>query len=88
MDKEYRNGLNELFRAKKVLDYYTYTAQGNGQGERMSRLSQMSYENGEIGYVEYIQNQQTALDVQLRYADAINDYNQAIIMLNYIKGNK
>lgn len=86
MDKEYRDGLNELFRAKKVLDYYT--TQGNGQGERMSRLSQMSYGNGEIGYVEYIQNQQTALDVQLRYADAINDYNQAIIMLNYIKGNK
>ena len=52
MDKEYRDGLNKLFRAKKVLDYYT--AQGNGQGERMSRLSQMSYENGEIGYVEYI----------------------------------
>ncbi len=86
IDKEYRDGLNELFRAKKVLDYYT--AQGNGQGERISRLSQMSYENGEIGYVEYIQNQQTALDVQLRYANAINDYNQAIIMLNYIKGNK
>ena len=86
MDKEYRDGLNELFRAQKVLDYYT--AQGNGQGERMGRLSQVSYENGEIGYVEYIQNQQTALDVQLRYADAVNDYNQAIIMLNYIKGNK
>ena len=86
MDKEYRDGLNELFRAQKVLDYYT--AQGNGQGERMGRLSQVSYENGEIGYVEYIQNQQTALDVQLRYADAINDYNQAIITLNYIKENK
>jgi putative outer membrane efflux protein len=86
MDKEYRDGLNELFRAQKVLDYYT--AQGNGQGERMSHLSQVSYENGEIGYVEYIQNQQTALDVQLRYADAVNDYNQAIIMLNYTKGNK
>ena len=54
----------------------------------MSRLSQKSYENGEIEYVEYIQNQQTALDVQLRYADAINDYNQAIITLNYIKENK
>jgi Outer membrane protein len=86
IDREYRDGLNEFLRAQKVLEYYT--AQGNGQGERMSRLSQVSYENGEIGYVEYIQNQQTALNVQLRYADAVNDYNQAIIMLNYIKGNK
>lgn len=86
LDKEYRDGLNELSRAQKVLDYYT--AQGNGQAERMSRLSQVAYENGEIGYVEYIQNQQTALDVQLRYADAVNDYNQAIIMLNYLRGNK
>lgn len=86
MNKEYHDGLNELFRAQKVLDYYI--ALGNGQAERMSRLSQASYENGEIGYVEYIQNQQTVLDVQLRYADAVNDYNQAIITLNYIKGNK
>ena len=63
MNKEYHDGLNELFRAQKVLDYYI--ALGNGQAERMSRLSQASYENGEIGYVEYIQNQQTVLDVQL-----------------------
>ena len=86
MNKQYRNYLNEFLRAQRVLDYYT--KQGNTQAERMNYLSQVSYENGEIDYVEYVQNQKTALDVQLQYADAVNDYNQAVIMLNYIKGDK
>ena len=86
MNMVYRNALTEFQRAQKVLDYYT--RQGNAQGEKMARLSQISYENGEIGYVEYIQNLQTALDVQLRFADAVNDYNQAIINLKFIKGEE
>jgi cobalt-zinc-cadmium resistance protein CzcA len=86
MNMAYRNALTEIQRAQKVLDYYT--RKGNAQGEKMARLSQISYENGEIGYVEYIQNLQTALDVQLRFADAVNDYNQAVINLNFIKGEE
>lgn len=86
MNMAYNNALTEFQRAQKVLDYYT--RKGNAQGEKMARLSQISYENGEIGYVEYIQNLQTALDVQLRFADAVNDYNQAIINLKFIKGEE
>ena len=86
MDTEYRDCFNELLRAQEALNYFN--VQGNRQAERMSQLSQISYENGEIGYVEYVQNQKTALDVQLQYAGAINDFNQAVIKMNYIKGNK
>ena len=46
------------------------------------------YEKGEIDYVEYIQNLKTAVEIHLLYANAINDYNQTIIMLNYLQGNK
>ena len=77
---------NELCRARRVLDYYT--RQGLAQATEMARLSQVSYEAGEIGYVEYIQNQKASIDVQLQYTAALDDYNQAVIMLNYLNGNK
>ena len=86
MESQYQEAENELKRARQVLDYYK--RQGVTEAAAMARLSQVEYDNGEIGYVEYIQNQQTALDIQLKYAGAINDYNQAILMLNYLKGNK
>ena len=81
-----RDATNEYMRAKQVLDYYE--RQGNAEAALMAKLSQINYENGEMGYVEYIQNQTSALDVQLRYIDAVNDYNQAIININYLNGNK
>ena len=81
-----RDAANEYMRAKQVLDYYE--KQGNAEATLMAKLSQTNYENGEMGYVEYIQNQTSVLDVQLRYIDAVNDYNQAIININYLNGNK
>lgn len=86
IEKEYQTYLNEYAKAKKSLDYYTQ--QGTRQADEMTRISQLSYEKGEINYVEYIQNLKSAVDIHLQYANAINNYNQAIIMLNYIQGNK
>lgn len=86
LGKEQADWHNEWQRARRVLQYYT--GQGLAQATEMARLSQVSYEGGEIGYVEYIQNQKTCLDVQLQYTAALDDYNQAVIMLNYLNGNK
>lgn len=86
IEKEYQTYLNEYAKAKKSLDYYTQ--QGTRQADEITRISQLSYEKGEINYVEYIQNLKSAVDIHLQYANAINNYNQAIIMLNYIQGNK
>ena len=65
MESQYQEAENELKRARQVLDYYK--RQGVTEAAAMARLSQVEYDNGEIGYVEYIQNQQTALDIQLKY---------------------
>lgn len=84
--KEYQTGLNEFAKAQKSLDYYS--GKGIQQADEISRISQLSYEKGEINYVEYIQNLKSAMDIHLQYATAINEYNQSIIMLNYLQGNK
>lgn len=86
MQKSYQSGVNDYLKAKKTLDYYSL--KGNKQAENITRISQISYEKGEIGYIEYIQNLKTSVEIHLQYASAINDYNQAIIVLNYLQGNK
>ncbi len=82
--KEYEACLENYLRAKKNLDYYT--GRGLAGADDMARISELSYVNGEIGYVEYMQNLSSAADVRLRHADAVNEYNKAVIMLNYLQG--
>lgn len=84
--KEYQTYLNEYYQAKDNLTYYTFG--GNKQAEEIARISQVSYENGEIDYIEYIQNLETSVGIYLQYTNALNDYNQTIITLNYLQGNK
>ena len=77
---------NEYLKAKESLTYYE-TA-GVTQANDMVRVANASYRIGEIGYMEYIQNLQTAIGIKLQYAEAVNRFNQSIILLNYLKGNQ
>jgi cobalt-zinc-cadmium resistance protein CzcA len=86
LDREYRIALNEYAKAKIALDYYQ--AQGSRQADEIGRMSQLSYEKGEIGYIEYIQNLKTVAELHLQLADAVNSYNQSIVTINYLQGNK
>jgi cobalt-zinc-cadmium resistance protein CzcA len=54
----------------------------------MERISKVSYENGSIGYVELMQNMQSAVDVWKDYADVVRRYNKTIVELKYLKGDK
>lgn len=85
MNSLYHKAYEEYEKAKVSLEYYR--TGGAAQADKIERISQMAYENGEIGYVEYVQNLQTALDIHNQYATAINNYNQTVIKLKYIKGN-
>jgi cobalt-zinc-cadmium resistance protein CzcA len=86
LQKEYQTCLNEYYKAKASLDYYT--EKGNRQADEIKRLSELSYEKGEIGYIEYIRNLETAVEIRIRYAVAVNTYNQTVILLNFLQGNK
>ncbi len=85
MQSQWREAYDEYQRAKQALEYYQ--GEGNSQASELRRIAQVTYENAEISYVEYIQNLISALDEQLRYCDALNDYNISIINLNYLNAN-
>lgn len=47
-------------------------------------MSIESYGNGEINYVELMENLQTATEMRLQYADAVGEYNLLAIELEYM----
>ena len=52
----------------------------------MARIAQVSYENGDIGYVEYIQSLLESVNTRLKYAETVREYNIAVINLrNMVK---
>lgn len=82
--KEYRAALSAYNTAYRNLNYYRNEA--IGQADEIERLAKVSYELGEIEYVEMIENVQSAIDIRLRYADAVKEYNLSVIKLNYLQG--
>jgi cobalt-zinc-cadmium resistance protein CzcA len=75
----------EYVSAKQSLNYYETT--GLEQTETLQKMAQTAYNQGEIGYLEYIQNLQTAIAVQMQYLTALNAYNQAVIMMKYLSSH-
>lgn len=84
LSSQYASAVNEWRKAQATIGYYT--ADALHQAQEMERISRVAYENGSIGYMELMQNIETATDMRLGYADAVNDYNQAVVQLRYLEG--
>lgn len=67
---------------EEKLEYYRNTALP--QADEIKRVALVSYEYGDIDYLEYIANLETAYEVYCEYADCLNDYNTTVNTLNYL----
>lgn len=79
-----RAALAGVATERRILDYYA--TEGQQRAAQIERISETAYENGEIGYLEYVENLQTAFDIHNKWAEAVDKYNQALINLKYIEG--
>ena len=88
MEAETRYGklLTELDKATATLNYYTTKALP--QADEIKRLAEISYEYGEIDYMEYLGNIETYFSIRKDYLDAVNEYNQTIITINSLNPYK
>ncbi len=84
LNGKYRSALSDYHNAKENLRQLQL--RGSEWARRLTSISTLAYEQGEIGYVEYIQNLNTSLGIQLEQANAINSYNQSVINLKYLQG--
>jgi len=78
----YEQQLKQLDTYTAMLQYYTDTALPNAN--TISGNATKAYQNGDISYVEYVQGLETSLAIRINYINAINNYNQAAINLQYL----
>ena len=83
-ERDYRMAVNRLNTTLKRLLYYE--SNNDAQAEKISRLSAMEYENGEITYQEYVSAIQETMGVLMKHADVVNEYNQAVIKMQGLTG--
>ncbi len=68
-----------------VVDYYENT--GSQLTMELRNFSALSYEKGEIGYVEYIANLDEATRIREDYYKSLHEYNQLIIDIKNLLGS-
>ena len=78
-ERDYKQGYNRLQNAIKRMEYYS--GENMAKAKDIERLSTLEYENGEISYVEYANALQEAIDMRLKQAEVVNEYNEAVLAL-------
>jgi cobalt-zinc-cadmium resistance protein CzcA len=81
---QYDQQLQEVLKYQNSLTYYRDKAVP--QANLIIENAQKSFDFGAIGYVEYFQNINQALQLKYNYLNNLNGYNQAIINLEYLIG--
>lgn len=83
-----KRNLQQLIAAYKKelnnLEYYENA--GLQQAELIIKAARLSFENGEISYLEWTTLMNNAANIQLNYMNAVHQYNQTLIELEYLTG--
>ncbi|MEQ3664300.1 CusA/CzcA family heavy metal efflux RND transporter [Olleya sp.] len=72
----------ELQKNLKNIEYYRKS--GLPQSDVLFKTAQRGFEEGEIGYIEYVQGLNRALTIQVTYLDFLNQYNQTLINIEQL----
>ena len=78
--------ITQLEKYQNSLAYYTETALQQANWLELTALK--SYQQGEIEYVEMLQNTQQAWSIREQYLQEVSAYNQSIIQIETILGNE
>jgi cobalt-zinc-cadmium resistance protein CzcA len=85
LNSELLQQIQEQKTNQSLVDYYVQTALPNA--EIISKNATKAYQNGEVGYVEYLQSLETVLNIQQNYLQAINAFNRSVINIQYLLNN-
>jgi cobalt-zinc-cadmium resistance protein CzcA len=80
----YSQEMQQYQQALQAVNYYQN--EGLKQADAQLRIAQVSFDLGEIGYMEYIQNVSTAIQTRRDYLEALSQLNQSAIQIQFIKG--
>jgi len=83
VDLQQAQGDFEKFRVS--LDYYETT--GLRQSDDLINTARRLFQAGQNDYVSFLRTINDAYAVRLRYLDALRNYNQSLLTINYLTGN-
>lgn len=81
---QYRSLKEELNSLIQNLSYFEQSA--ISKAAEIRRLARISYQLGEIDYLEFMQNMSTASEIETDYLECLNSYNQCVIKIQTITG--
>jgi cobalt-zinc-cadmium resistance protein CzcA len=84
--QQYTSALQELKKNKNSLEYLRTSALVTA--DLISRQSKRSFESGELDYSTLLLNLRQSLSIREEYLLALYQYNNSIIVLQYLNGNK
>lgn len=84
LQSELQQAYQEYLRYQPTVQYFR--SSGRQQTKEQIRIAMTAFRLGEIGYIEFVQNVSLAIDSHLQYLNSLNQYNQAIININYLQG--
>jgi len=76
----------QYLKNKNSLDYYRTSALPNA--ELILKQSQIAFRAGEIDYALYLLGVRNAITIKESYLQTLNDFNQSIIYIEFLSGNK
>jgi len=78
----YQQQIQQLNTFQSLVDYYKTTALANA--ELITKNAGKAYQNGDVSYVEYVQALETGLAIRTNYINAIHNFNQTVINLQFL----
>ncbi len=86
LNTEYTNALALYRQADENLNYFENV--GLREASEILRDARESYRLGSITYYAYLQNLELAFQIEANYLETLKNFNQAIIYLQYLKGEQ
>lgn len=84
LSSEMHQALGDLKKFSQSLNYYE-TA-GTTQADQIIDAATRFYRSGQTNYTEYLRNINEAYLIKARYLEAIRNYNQSVMIINYLTG--
>lgn len=84
--QEYLSVLSRMNAA--YVRYTYYNEEGRERSDKMAEQGLLEYSQGEISYLEYMNVLQESIDLRLKRASALNDYNQCVLAMEKLCGRQ
>lgn len=84
--QEYLSALSRMNAA--YVRYTYYNEEGRERSDKMAEQGLLAYSQGEISYLEYMNVLQESIDLRLKRASALNDYNQCVLVMEKLCGRQ